>query len=560
MTDDSFTGQRRTGPQLCRDMPVVLCCLLGAALSFWMFWRDLNRTMGSFAAPLGTITYKKQAAQRRSADRTLWIRLSRGSPVYKDDYIRTAELSEAIIHLSGEAKIDLAENTLIQIQAKDGKKSIDLAEGNLSIVSGGEGGLRILTAGKDRVVLDPGAVIHASVSRSGTFTLDVLEGSAAFNGQILAAGKSFSTRPEESRAAPMAPPADSYFLAAGETAAVPFSWSRQNYSGPSRLDLALDRRFRRVVQTLSCEGDPAGTDSVSVPVYPGVYWWRVYPGSGTAPELPGGKITVLSPDAPELVHPPPGHVFYGAGKETELYFYWRGALRSGEIPGDYTVEIAPTPDFDSPRLSLTVPGSKDPSISCPGLEPGTWYWRVWESFPGLRLPAAESFFVITPKDPPVTAAPGISPDFPKSSAAAPHSPGGNPAVLREITPEESPLSLPRNMVPPGGSVVGPALLRSRRIRFTWEDIPGANAYIFTLLEQTGQGRRLVLRAESAGPSFTLEDFGFLDRGAFIWQVEGIRREGDRIRRRGQPGESGFTVDFPVPENPLVNEPAVLYGR
>jgi hypothetical protein len=85
------------------------------------------------AAPVGYITYKHQAVQRRFGDRVLWQRLSRGTPVYGEDLIRTAELSEATIYLDTGPGIELAENTLIQIRIENGKTTLHLNEGGVAL-------------------------------------------------------------------------------------------------------------------------------------------------------------------------------------------------------------------------------------------------------------------------------------------------------------------------------------------------------------------------------------------------------------------------------------------
>ncbi|MDR2257602.1 MAG: hypothetical protein LBE14_00480 [Treponema sp.] len=552
----------------------MVFCLLGASFSFWMFWNDLNRTMERFADPMGTITYKKQTAQRRYANRTLWTRLSQGAPVYMNDYIRTAGFSEAVVHFNGGATMDLAENSLVQIRIEKGRTIIDLSAGDVSVAPGEEGEVRILGAGKDSITVEPKAVVHASLGDSGTFTMEVLEGSAAVNGQMINAGESFSTRPAEERAAPLSPRGNSYFLAGEEGAEVLFSWSRQNYSGPSRLDLGLDRRFNKLEQSLIREADALPRTFVSLSLRPGVYWWRVYPDGGRIPQTPAGKFTVLSPLIPELIQPGAGYTFYEAGTETEIRFLWKAAPRTTEPVGDYTLEIADTPEFKSPRLSVKVPAARDAALSYRGLEPGIWYWRVWEDFPGLRRPEAKSSFTISPEAPPVpAAAPAAAPAAVPTAAASPAIPAAPPmprvsAAPRnppELTglPAEAPalLALPRNMDPPDRFTVGPDLLRRRRrISFGWDEVPGANSYIFTIVRESGGEQQLVLRTEIPHPPFTLEDFSLLDRGTFTWQVEGIRRRGDVIQQRGESGKARFIVDFPEPKNPRVADPGVLYGR
>ncbi|MDR2049118.1 MAG: FecR domain-containing protein, partial [Treponema sp.] len=228
---------------------MILLCLLGAAFSFGMFWADFNRTMDRLAEPIGTITYKRQAAQRRFTDRVLWIRLSKGAPIYQGDYVRTAEQSQATMHFKDGADIDLAENTLIRIRVENGKNVVDLSVGNLSVAVSGSRALRVLVSGENRVEIGAGAAVSAAAG-AGVFTMRVLEGEVTANGETFAAGESFSSDALAARTVPLSPRPDAYFFAAAGTAAVRFAWSAVNYSGPTRFELAPDRRFRRLEQSL----------------------------------------------------------------------------------------------------------------------------------------------------------------------------------------------------------------------------------------------------------------------------------------------------------------------
>jgi hypothetical protein len=242
-----------------RDLPAILLCLLGAAFCFGMFWADFNRTMERLAEPIGTITYKRQAAQRRFADRVLWIRLSRGAPVYQGDYIRTAELSQATMHFKDGADIDLAENTLIQLRIEGGKNLVDLSEGNLSLAVSAPA-FRILVSGENRVELGAGAVVSASADPSGVFTMQVLEGKVTANGKTFAAGEGFSTgittlpaRPPAAKAAPKTPP---------QTAAGPAPKPSGKTTRPSGT-VVSDFPVSRVPDTPRLTPSPLSPDSPS---------------------------------------------------------------------------------------------------------------------------------------------------------------------------------------------------------------------------------------------------------------------------------------------------------
>ena len=74
----------------------IVFCLAGAAMCLWFFWYEMNRTITrQNETSIGTIIWKYKAAQRRFANRVLWNRIRRDSPVYSGDFIRTETLSEA---------------------------------------------------------------------------------------------------------------------------------------------------------------------------------------------------------------------------------------------------------------------------------------------------------------------------------------------------------------------------------------------------------------------------------------------------------------------------------
>jgi len=121
-----------------RDIVVIIICLLGTAVSILLFMVDLNQTFSRMGEkPVGIITYKYNAAQRRFSDRVLWGRLRRGSPVYNGDFIHTAQLSQASVIFTGGAVVDLMENTLIQIFSDDEGIWVNLGSGKVQADNGG---------------------------------------------------------------------------------------------------------------------------------------------------------------------------------------------------------------------------------------------------------------------------------------------------------------------------------------------------------------------------------------------------------------------------------------
>jgi hypothetical protein len=135
---------------------------------------------------------------------------------------------------------------------------------------------------------------------------------------------------------------------------------------------------------------------------------------------------------------------------------------------------------------------------------------------------------------------------------------------RLTAPPVTLLSAPGNRLPQNGYRFNIEELKNAgAIVFRWQAVPDANAYIFTLYQQTSNGQRQIFsNAPENRLSWTLDDFSMLDgQGTFIWQIEAVnmRRDGT-IEQRGRPGENSFIMDIPRAGPVTINEPGVLYGN
>jgi hypothetical protein len=121
---------------------------------------------------------------------------------------------------------------------------------------------------------------------------------------------------------------------------------------------------------------------------------------------------------------------------------------------------------------------------------------------------------------------------------------------------------PANLQPSRGQRIGIEELKTQTdIVFSWSAVQGANAYIFTLYEETGNGRQQIVRRQPENRiNWTLENFGILGRGTFVWQVEAVNRNSSSvIEQRGRVGESTFILDVPTPGQVHIEDPGILYG-
>jgi hypothetical protein len=125
------------------------------------------------------------------------------------------------------------------------------------------------------------------------------------------------------------------------------------------------------------------------------------------------------------------------------------------------------------------------------------------------------------------------------------------------------LPAPGNMRPSTGYNIGIEQLRNQRnLVFSWSTVQGANAYIFTLYEQTANGRRIIVSIPPENrTTWTLEDIRVLDPGTYVWEVEAISRDAlGVVEQRGRTGVNTFILDVPMPGTVRVDNPGILYAN
>ena len=165
------------------------------------------------------------------------------------------------------------------------------------------------------------------------------------------------------------------------------------------------------------------------------------------------------------------------------------------------------------------------SINLPALSEGVWYWIVeGETLGGHGISAAApSFFTLLPPLP-----------YPAPVYLQPYA--NQLFTLAQITVD-------------------------RRINFLWEEVPGANAYIFSLFGQTDRQELLLTSASSPDTSYVLTDLTLLTANNYTWQVEAVSvaRNGI-IEKRGMIQKYSFTIDSNSTSEPLrTRAPGTVYG-
>jgi hypothetical protein len=388
------------------DILVIIICAGGAALTFFLFWRDLNATLTKQnETPIAVISFKQKTAQRRFGDRTIWDLLKQDSPIYSRDVIHTADLSEATVFFSrDEASIGMSENSQIQVFETEKGKRIELSSGAVSVNAGSKGAKLVLVSSGTEVDIDAGAVVSAVASAVGNGAgLQIVKGSANIvttEGIVeFSAGDAIALGPDgrpliSASVSLLTPAPSSHYIAGGGEIPINFSWNTSNF-GPNdfvRFQISSDQRFSGVIESVDIRNLTVQTANLTT----GTYWWRAFPASSGAPDLTlANKFSIVTIDTPDLVSPESNSVVMYRGAPPTVRFNWSTGANP-EIH-EYLLQVAGNPRMQNPVILAQVRGD---SFSSGELGEGTWYWQVrpiipenWEG--SLSVSAVSSISVFT---------------------------------------------------------------------------------------------------------------------------------------------------------------------
>ncbi|MDR0643470.1 MAG: FecR domain-containing protein [Treponema sp.] len=365
----------------------TVLCVIGTGVAVFLFWQNLNITVTKQnESPIGYILFKNRIAQRRFGDRTAWTSLKNNSPVYNKDIIHTADLSEAVIVFPSGDRIELGENSLVQVQlTKDGTR-LELTGGNINVQSAEESSLTLVSAGVE-VKVEASSFISAGADTKAGFNMQVVEGAAdvtTAEGERRNAeagtAMSVTSAGEVARRPSVAvlQPRPNVRMVNQNNAPVPFtfSWRTTDFSETERvrLEIARDSRFTRLTNGFDLENSV--TNQI-VELATGTWYWRIYPSEGTVgvDATASGKIVIIAVPSLTAVSPAAGKIFTYKTNPPSIRFNWEA---SAATDVSYEFLISDNPQMSNPVYAMNVTGN---SILYSGLTEGAWYWQVRPVFP-----------------------------------------------------------------------------------------------------------------------------------------------------------------------------------
>ena len=369
------------------DLLLVLICLAVCAISFWFFWKDLNTsTARTDVDSIATIHFKRKISQRKFDDRVVWERLQQDSPLYDKDTIRTSDGAEAVILFDDGTKVDLNENTMIQIAVEnDGSVNLSVGGGNIEVdtrASKSES-VKLSMGDGSSVNLEKGsrisAVTNDQTGAASSFTVkdgNAVVSNAAGQSQKISGGEAVSIEKngELSRQSITVTSISKnlrVYKSGEEVEPVKLSWQAvSDNSKPAeatvKVEVSTDKNFTNIIEEYKAQG------SSSIDVLPQTennkLFWRVYK-EDEKEKAVEGVITVVELNRMELTSPLDNSVFSYRKELPTLRFNWN----YDEYAESYQFEVSRTQDFAAPVIKESL---KTTSYSTAALEKGRYYWRV----------------------------------------------------------------------------------------------------------------------------------------------------------------------------------------
>lgn len=361
------------------DLIFSILCISISAFFVFLFWKDLNLfSTRNDINQIASISFKHKIAQRKFNDRVVWERLQKHAPLYNNDTIRTADLSDARITFIDGTNLELHENTMIQISYSE-KKGLKLNVGGGDVIidaSKSEQNVEF-NFGSGSVNLAPGSKMSAkSDSASGEANFQIHSGSGSVKNedgskQQIESGQSaklFSDGNVKKGGITVTSISSDVKVLnfEGETVPVHLEWNTSEELAESEIivETSKSKDFSVIDKSYST----VGSSQLDLPADDGTLYWRIY-AKEDKEEPVEGKVRVEDVEPIVITSPVNGAVFKYRNQFPKINFKWLG----NNYVDHYKLQISSTQDFEESIYDQDISVE---SLSLSEFSKGNYFWRV----------------------------------------------------------------------------------------------------------------------------------------------------------------------------------------
>lgn len=453
-----------------------------------LFYFDLTKKVDAGEAKeVGTITFKREVAQRKYNSQVVWEDIEQNAPVYNYDSIRTATLSEAVIHLKDGTEIGVTENSMIMLILAKEQIDIQFSRGSVmtkrvNVDSRDVKKLNIRT-GNTTVSIEKSDVKFTSDRGKDNLTVNMGNAKVSTargekivksDQKVIVSGDSQEMKVYTLTLKLNSPSPNSYISASSASRGILFSWQPIKGKHRTFLEVSRDNSFSdRVIRR-------AVTRNFStVRMKSGIYYWRLRAKNritGKTEMSDVRRLSIIRDEAPHLIEPRDGATFVYRKSPPLIHFKWSRS----EIAQTYRLIISRNPSMKEVLKTLKVPNN---NVAINSLSRGIYYWRV-DRIANLS---------------------GIT----QESSSRAH---------KLTIDERELLQAPELRYPPDNENISSLLLKKKSVTFTWKKGPGipesrlliASDRDFKSIAFNGSSRTNFLKIQKELPE-----------GRYYWRVAGF---------------------------------------
>ena len=445
---------------------------------------------------IGTITFKREVAQRKYQAQVVWEEVEQNFPVFNNDSIRTSELSEAVIHLNDGTDISVDENSMIMLSSLENAININFEHGSISANRSGISGADIsainIKSMDATVSIDKGNIQLTQLDNQ-ELDLTVSEGQAKVkdakgetlvkvNEKALISSDRQDTRIVQISFNLKTPSPNRYIVSDAPKTDVSFEWTVEGKFRNITWEISSDRTFAKPLRSIKVSGE----NRVSYNLEEGVWFWRISAinqETGKSEYSDTAKFNILYKKPPRIIAPLAEEIITHTATFNAVSFKWIDP----DNTTDYTLEISPDNGFTTILNSVKTPLS---DITVDNINPGRYFCRIKSA-----LNIGGEVFV-------------------KNSSTV--------SFVVEKAKEISPVKL---LSPVKGSKIDQELLKAKGLVLTWGSDSAFTSYD---VEISGNPDFTdIVKKERRTVNF-FEMTGTPDEGTYYWRVQGVISETEKV--------------------------------
>lgn len=332
---------------------------------------------------IGVISTSANDVRRKNSGNFIWLPGNKKDQIYNRDSIFTGDGSQAAIQLNDGSLIQIQENSLVNLNLKNGQMQLDLRFGQF--VGNGNSTIHVKTGDDEYTIEGKDAKFEINRSQSGNLDVKVLSGNAEISGKAgkqnlksnesLQISKKGAEKNQVDAKITLLTKDDSLMYRAADKQPLPFAWEGKGPLDQYQIEIAKTEDFKKVLALrTTTEQKFAVKDSLKE----GNYFWRVKGLDDRRKVIASSAVQkfYLSYMLPPTITSPEDKVTLknkaldkGEGLQASTQVVWT----ADERPLRYQWQLSKTAEFTENIAEKTL---AEKTVETPTLFQGTYYTRV----------------------------------------------------------------------------------------------------------------------------------------------------------------------------------------